>query len=324
MPQQQDPRAISLQRLLDNWAAKELSHIPTGSRGTLVRNWYAQQGFLTRAAFSAYADQIVAGGAWSLLITLLDHNYSQRVTRDLDLDLPGIDNERDLRAMLEAIIQTPLPPELDDHLVFDTRFSIKHILPGTDAGGYRVVLTARLGPTTRILFSLDMALDFEVKPPPEVAQVPRLLQPQATIPVWLAPVEAVLSGKVASLLRNGFQTTRLKDFYDCWLASRQRDFSGDRMIASLQATCLQQGVALDSQAEVFTSLDAPLDAGREGRWKTFLSDNWLEAPAFPVVVQAFRLFYRPVVVETAAGHIWQHQRQEWRVIGEPEQGASLR
>src|SRR5690242_7583693 len=81
MPQQQDPRAISLQKMLDNWAAKQLSHIPAGSRATLVRNWYAQQGFLSRVAFSPYADQIVAGGAWSLLITLLGQNYSQRVTR---------------------------------------------------------------------------------------------------------------------------------------------------------------------------------------------------------------------------------------------------
>ena len=318
MPQQQDPRAISLQRLLDNWAAKELSHLPTGSRGTLARNWYAQQGFLTRVACSPYADQIVAGGAWSLLITLLDRNYRQRVTRDLDLDLPGIDNERDLRVLLEAIIQTPLPPELDDHLVFDARFSIRHILPGTDAGGYRVVLTARLGPTTRILFSVDMALAFQVAPPPQVVQIPRLLQPQASVPVWLAPVEAVLAGKVASLLRNGFQTTRLKDFYDCFLASQRRDFSGDRMIEALQATCRQQGVTVDAQAEVFTSLDAPLDAGQEVRWKTFLTDNWLEAPAFAVVVQAFRRFSLSVVDGTAAGQIWQHQHQEWRHSGNRE------
>lgn len=319
MPQKQDPRAISIQKLLDNWGAKQLGHIPTGTRATLERNWYAQQGFLQRAAFSPYAEQIVAGGAWALLITLLDHDYSLRITRDLDLDLPGVDNEHALRVLIETILKTPLPPELDDHLVFDTRFSIRHILPGTDAGGYRVVLTARLGPTTRILFSIDMALAFEVAPAPQVVQVPRLLQPQITVPVLLAPVEAILAGKVSSLLRNGFQTTRLKDFYDCWLACQRRDFSGDRMIEALQATCRQQGVRVDPQAEVFTSLDAPLDAGQEARWKTFLSGNWLDAPDFPTVVQVFRRFYLPVVDGTAAGHIWRHPEQQWSVVAqEPE------
>lgn len=316
MPHQQDPRAISLQKLLDNWAAKELSHIPAGTRSTLVRNWYAQQGFLQRAALSPVADQIVAGGAWSLLMTLLDRDYRQRVTRDLDFDLPGIDTEPALRRLVETIITTTLPPELDDHLVFDPHFSIKHILPGTDAGGYRIVLTAQLGPTTRIRFSLDMALAFEVVPQPEVMAVPRLLQPQATMPVWVAPVEAVLAGKVASLLRNGFKTTRLKDFYDCLLACQRRDFSGERLIEALQATCRQQGVLVDPQAEVFTSLDALLDSGQEERWKTFLADNWLKAPAFSVVVQAFRRFYLPAVDGTAAGQIWRHQRQEWHATSE--------
>lgn len=319
MPNKQDPRAISLQKQLDNWGAKELGHIPTGSRGTLVRSWYAQQGFLTRAALSPFAYQIIAGGAWSLLITLFKQNYIQRVTQDLDLDLPQVDNESDLRAMIAAIINTPLPPDLDDHLVFDANFSLKHILPGTDAGGYRVVLLARLGPTTRILFTLDVALAFEVVPPPEVLQVPRLLQPKTTIPVRLAPVEAVLAGKVAGVLKNGFKTTRLKDFYDCWLASQQRDFYEDRLLAALQATCQQQGVSLNPQAEVFTSTDAPLDMGQEARWETFLADNWLEAPAFSVVIQAFRLFYLPVIDGTASGHVWRHQEQRWSVDAkEPE------
>ena len=318
MPQKQDPRATSIQKLLDNLGSKQLSHVPPGIRATLVRNWYAQQGFLTRASLSSYADQVIAGGAWSLLITLLGQNYSQRVTRDLDLDLPRIDNEHDLRRMVETILQTPLPPEQEDYLLFDPQFSMKHILPGTDAGGYRVVLTARLGPTTRIRFSLDMALAFEVVPQPEVIAVPRLLQPQMSIAVRLAPVEAVLSGKVASLLKNGFQTTRQKDFYDCWLASQQRDFSGDRMIAALKSTCQQQGVAVDPQAEVFTSLDVPLTVEQETRWKTFLVDNWLSAPSFPEVVRTFRGFYLPVVNGAAAGYTWHYQRQEWRIIGEPE------
>ena len=324
MPQQQDPRAMSIQKRLDNWGAKQLGHIPAGTRATLERNWYAQQGFLLRAAHSPYAEHIVAGGAWALLIMLLDHNYSLRITRDLDLDLPGVTNEPALRALIETIIKTPLPPELDDHLVFDSRFSIRHILPGTDAGGYRVVLTARLGPTTRILFSIDMALAFEVAPAPQVVQVPRLLQPKMTVPVLLAPVEAILAGKVASLLRNGFQTTRLKDFYDCWLACQRRDFTGDRMIEALQATCRQQGVALDPQAEVFTSVEAPLAAELEERWKAFLSGNWLEAPTFAVVVQAFRQLYRPVVEGTVTGYIWHHQRQEWRAAQESEQGGQPR
>lgn len=319
MPNQQDPRAISLQRRLDNWAAKELAHIPTGSRGIMVRSWYAQQGFLMRAALSPFADQIIAGGAWSLLITLLDQHYVQRVTQDLDLDLPQVDNEPDLRAMLQAIISTPLPPDLDDHLAFDSTFSLKRTLPGTDAGGYRVVLQARLGPTTRILFTLDLALAFAVVPQPAVVQVPRLLQPQTTIAVRLAPVEAVLAGKVASLLKNGFRTTRYKDFYDCWLASQQRDFAGDRMLAALQATCQQQSVALNPQAEVFTSVEAPLDAQQGARWETFLADNWITAPAFPVVVQTFRAFYLPVVEGSAAGSIWQPRQQEWIAVAqEPE------
>lgn len=279
-----------------------------------MRSWYAQQGFLTRAVRSPFADQLIFGGAWSLLFTLLDQHYSKRVTQDLDIDVLQVDSEHDLRAMIQTILRTPLLPEQEDHLVFDETFSLRRILPGTDGGGYRAVLLARLGPTTRILFTLDMALAFHVVPQPEVMPVPRLLQPMTTIPVWLAPVEAVLAGKVASLLKIGFQTTRLKDFYDCWLASQQRDFVGDRMMAALQATCQQQGAALDPTAEVFSSSVALRDPGQEARWQTFLSANWIEAPAFPVVVQALRDLYVPVLDGTAAGHIWQYQAHQWVLL----------
>jgi hypothetical protein len=313
MPRQ-DPRAISIQAQLDYWARNALPHVPAANRGTLVRGWYAQQGFLARAARALSADQLIVAGATSLRLTLLAQQYGGRVTQDLDIDLPQISDEGHLRALLEAIITAPLPADQDDHLVFEPTFSLKHVLPGTAAGGYRAVIHARLGASTRILFTLDIALQVEVVPTPEMIEVERLLQPAAPIPVHVAPVEAVLAGKVASLLRNGFQTTRLKDFYDCWLASERRDFEGDRMIAAVQAICRQQGVAIDPQAEVFSANVLPQDGAQLERWETFLKVRWLEAPAFPVVVQALRALYVPVLDGTAAGRIWQHQHQLWSAL----------
>lgn len=306
-----DPRAISIQQRLDNWSAKQLPHVPKGNRGTLSRIWFAQQGFLTRVAESEYAKATITAGAWALVQTLLDREYARRVTADLDIDLPEVDTEAELRALLKAIIETPLPPELDDHLVFEPEFSLKHILPGTDAGGYRAVLMARLGPTTRIRFTLDIALAFRVVPAPEEILVPRLLQPAVTIPVQMAPIEAVLAGKVASLLKNGFATTRIKDFYDCWLASQLRDFDGNRMVAALQSTCQQQQVTIDPKAEVFTSSTAPYEPWQQERWATFLEDHWVQGPAFPEAVQALRALYLPVLEGTAANCIWRSKRQRW-------------
>lgn len=311
-----DPRAISIQQLLDNWSAKNLPHVPKGNRGTLTRSMYAQQGFLARVAQSAYAEASITAGAWSLVFTLLDQEYARRVTADLDIDLPQVSTEAELRDVLKAIIETPVPSELDDHLVFESEFSLKHILPGTDVGGYRTVLIAKLGPTTRIKFTLDIALAFRVVPSPEEIEVPRLLQPSVTIPVQMAPIEAVLAGKVASLLRNGFRTTRVKDFYDCWLASQLRDFEGNRMIAALQSTCEQQKVTIAPEAEVFTSSTVPYEPWQQERWATFLEDHWIQAPAFPEAVQALRALYSPVLDKTAENRTWLHHQQQWSATAE--------
>lgn len=139
MPQP-DPQAISIQARLDTWARNTLPHVPSGSRGTLVRSWYAQQGFLARLAASPYAGQLIVGGAWSLTLARPAEYSEQRVTRDLDVDVPQVSDEHELRALLEAIISTRLPSDQDDHLEFEPLFTLKRVLPGTPAVGYRAVM----------------------------------------------------------------------------------------------------------------------------------------------------------------------------------------
>lgn len=102
------------------------------------------------------------------------------------------------------------------------------------------------------------------------------------------------------MVKLGELNTRMKDFYDIWLLSRQFEFAGATLVEAIRLTFARRGTAIP---EVIVALtDAFFDA-KQVQWSVFckrLQGSHVPA-SFAEVVAAVKLFLGPVVSALSMG-----------------------
>jgi hypothetical protein len=97
------------------------------------------------------------------------------------------------------------------------------------------------------------------------------------------------------MVKLGLLNSRMKDFFDIWLLSRQFDFEGPTLARAIQQTFRNRGTTLSAKPMALTEGFAS-DVTKQAQWQGFVRKSKLDlAPAsLQQVVDAIAVFLQPV------------------------------
>ncbi len=223
-----------------------------------------------RLSRSAYAKQFVVKGAM-LLRVWTGEQY--RPTKDLDLLATPEKSPEELDRAFHEVCTLIVE---DDGLVFlSETIRVRQIREDNVYGGMRVTLQARLG-KIRIPLQVDIGFGDAVTPEARAEEFPTLLDFPA--PVLLTyPRETSIAEKFEAIVNLGLTNSRMKDYYDIWLLSRQFDFDGAILKEAIHATFKRRRTALPNEIPIGLSSEFVSDAGKLSQWQAFVRRSRLES-----------------------------------------------
>jgi predicted nucleotidyltransferase component of viral defense system len=268
---------------------------------------YALERLLYRLSQSQHRDVFVLKGA---MLFQLWADQPHRPTRDLDLLGRGEDSIPRFVRIFQEICDLPVE---DDGLVFLARsVQGERIKEDQEYEGLRVRLSCRLE-NARIPIQIDVGFGDVVMPSAAEATYPVLLDfPAPVLPVYSR--ESVVAEKFHAMVVLGIANSRMKDFFDLWVLSRQFEFAGPVLCEAIRATFQRRRTPVPRGTPLALSADFADDPRKAVQWRAFLGKSRLDAGGYGLaeVVVGLREFLQPVI-----NAIRDHQVLElvWRPAG---------
>jgi hypothetical protein len=283
-----DVGASVRQRLYNNSKA-------TGRPFQEVLQYFVMERFLYRLARSPYAEKFVLKGA--LMFTAWRAPAS-RPTKDIDL-LARLDNRLEaILPIVREICQLVVEP---DGIVFDPdSVQGRVIKEDADYEGVRVTFQASLDKAL-VRTQLDLGFGDVVTPAPVITEYPTILEFSAPR-LYGYSRETAIAEKFEAMVKLGRLNSRLKDFFDLWMLSRQFDFDGPTLGLAVARTFAHRGTELEFPPVALTPRFA-LDPIKRIQWRGFLTKSKLTAAPrdFPEVLQTITVFLEPIAQAIQAG-----------------------
>ena len=252
--------------------------------------YYAMERFLYRLSQSPHNSCFTLKGA---LMLWAMHGPTSRPTRDIDM-LGQTNNEPEaILTQVRDIIATEVT---EDGLRFDPdTLKAEAITEDADYQGLRVAFTGFLD-KARIPMQLDIGFGDPIFPFPSWLQFPALLDfPTARIKCYTP--ESSIAEKFQAMLNLGELNSRMKDFHDIWLLSRQHEFRLENLKGAVEATFQKRGTELPE----ISPFSAAFVDSKQAQWQAFRKrlgqDHVPEA--FSEVVAAVVEFLSPVMADKA-------------------------
>jgi predicted nucleotidyltransferase component of viral defense system len=281
--------AASVRQRLENIAHS------TGRPFQEVLQYYAMERFLYRLSQSSYADRFVLKGA---LMFNVWRAPTSRPTKDIDLLGRMESNVELLAEIMRDVCRQSVDP---DGVAFDPG-SVQGMLIKEDADyeGVRVTIRGSLE-NARIPMQIDIGFGDVMFPGPEVTDYPTILD-YAAPRLRAYSRETAVAEKFEAMVKLGLLNSRMKDFYDIWLLSRQFDFAGAVLASAIQKTFAHRGTNVDTQPTAFTDVFAD-DPTKATQWHAFVRKSLLtEAPSdLATVVDAIAAFLAQPAAAVAEG-----------------------
>lgn len=260
-----------------------------------VLQYFAMERFLYRLSQSQHADRFVLKGA--LMFTAWGAPAS-RPTKDIDL-LGRTDNQVEaVTTLMREVCGQAVDP---DGLVFDVgSVTGQAIKEDADYSGVRVTFLVTLQ-NARVSMQIDVGFGDVVTPAATKTDYPALLDFAA--PQLLGyPRETVVAEKFEAMTKLGLLNSRMKDFYDLWLLSRQFDFDGSTLSTAIRRTFENRKTAVVASPTALTAAFGS-DMAKQTQWQGFLKRTKLsDVPtSLQEVVDVLVPFLTPVASAVESG-----------------------
>ena len=253
-----------------------------------VLQYYAMERFLYRLSASPHAEIFTLKGA--LLLTAWQAPIS-RPTMDIDF-LGRTDNSVDtIINLIREISQSAVE---DDGIVFaPSSFTGEAIREDADYAGVRTRFVGRVD-GARIHMQIDIGFGDVMTPGPETLIYPTILDfPAPRLSGYSR--ETVVAEKLQALVQLRMFNTRMKDYFDIWLLTRQPELNKELMATAIKRTFANRGTEIDPSPIGLSSAfgDEPT---KQMQWSAFLKRARLtEVPtSLSEVIEELRKFFRPV------------------------------
>jgi hypothetical protein len=258
-----------------------------------VLQYFAMERFLYRLSCSPSADAFVLKGALMLRVW---QSPGQRPTMDIDMLGRAPDNIAEIDRRMRSIIGVAVPA---DGLVFQPGdMRIDRIQGNAEYRGFRVRVPGRLT-TARFVVQVDIGFGDAVHPPAKRMAFPVLLDhPMPSL--WCYGRETTIAEKFQIMVKLDVLNSRMKDYYDVWLLSRQCAFAGDILAEAIRMTFDRRRTAMPTELLQFRALAAQ---SRQAQWDAFRRRLGRDdAPReFPEVAADLDAFLAPVATSIAEG-----------------------
>ena len=254
-----------------------------------VLQYYAMERFLYRLSVSAHVESFTLKGA--LLLTAWQAPIS-RPTMDIDL-LGRTDNAVDtIVKVMHEISQLVVP---DDGISFDSAsFTGEAIREDADYAGVRTVFVGRVE-SARVHMQIDIGFGDVMTPGPETLTYPTILDfPAPQLSGYSR--ETVVAEKLQALVQLRMLNTRMKDYFDLWLLTRQPELNKEILSTAIKRTFANRGMEIDPAPAGLSSAFGD-DPSKQMQWNAFLKRARLtEVPrSLSEVVEELHKFFATIL-----------------------------
>ena len=241
---------------------------------------------------------------------------SHRSTRDLDFAGYVDASPEQLINLFQEICQVEVE---EDGLQYDTEsIQVSEIRENQEYQGQRVKLVAYLE-TARIPVQIDIGFGDVVTPDAEEISYPTLFDSPAPR-ILTYPPETVVAEKFQAMVALGILNSRMKDFYDLRIISKQLTFDGPELVDAIKATFKRRRTKIPEAAPMALTDEFSMDRDKVTQWKAFLSRSGLENTAvdLPQTIEELRLFLIPPLQAAVSGgdfHLEWTRGGPWSTVG---------
>lgn len=252
-----------------------------------ILQYYAMERFLYRLSLSQHKNKFILKGA--LMLRLWDASESRPT---MDIDMLGRTNNETENILQQ--IREMLSVEVDeDGVCFDAAtLQAEQIKEDADYQGVRVLFKGNLD-TAKIHMQIDVGFGDVVYPLPKKSAMPTILNlPAPELLVYSK--ETVIAEKFEAMVKLGSINSRMKDFYDIWMLSRQFEFDGKHLAEAIRLTFDNRNTSLPVEIEAFS--DEFINS-KQIQWTAFARRlNQEHVPVqFQDIIKEIRVFLYPLV-----------------------------
>ena len=231
---------------------------------TLIRN-YIMERFLERVALSRYRNNfILKGGMLVAAVVGLD----TRATMDIDTTVKSLHLDMEnARRIIEEIISVEIPDGVNFSIIRATDIMEEH-----DYSGIRFMLEATMD-NLRHAIKIDISTG-DVITPRAVEYSYHLMFEDRSISLLTYNLETLLAEKMETIMSRGTANTRMRDFYDIYVISRQKSFDQGVLKDAFYATSEKRDTVVQIPDFIDTISSIESDEVMKSQWENFRNDSF--------------------------------------------------
>ena len=159
---------------------------------------------------------------------------------------------------------------------------------------------------------LDVAFGDVVIPGAKTIEYPTIIEMPPPVLSGYS-MESTIAEKFEAMVKLGILNSRMKDFFDIWLLSRQFSFSGEILASAISRTFETRGTDISLYSSVFSAAFLT-DGSKSKQWQAFVRRIAVtSAPSgFSAVVEQISAFLGPPAQTLAEGATF---TKSWRAGG---------
>ncbi|MDO8804547.1 MAG: nucleotidyl transferase AbiEii/AbiGii toxin family protein [Elusimicrobiota bacterium] len=272
-----------------------------------VLQYFAIERFLYRLSKSPHAGKFILKGA--LMLSAWEPGLP-RPTKDIDLLGRTKNDVAGIVGIMRSVCGIKTAPP--DGLLFNPAgVTGERIAENADYQGVRVGFWGNLG-KARISMQIDIGFGDIVFPAAKKIIYPGILDmPHPVLRGYSK--ESIVAEKLEAMIKLDIINSRMKDFFDIWLLSRQFDFQGAVLAKAINKTFKTRATVIPGNPVIFTDTFTK-NKVKQTQWNAFLRKNRLSnAPtAFSDTLSGLAVFLKPVLAALSAGRPFS---ASWKACG---------
>ena len=251
---------MQLNALIRNKAAGD------GDKAQILLRIYMMERLLERISVSRYRDNFILKGG--MLVSSLV-GVDMRTTMDIDTTVRALPlTQEKAKAFLEEIMAI----DLEDNVSFRIT-KIEDIMEGHEYEGFRFHIEGVLE-KLRQTIKIDISTGDAITPAAVEYELPLILE-NRKIGLWAYNMETLLAEKLETVMTRADANTRMRDFYDIYILTRQKafEFNPTHLKEAFAATCRKRGseAVMPFFDEVLESIEASPEM--QDAWENYRKNN---------------------------------------------------
>jgi predicted nucleotidyltransferase component of viral defense system len=251
----------------------------------LLLNNYILERLLYRLSQTKHHDRFILKGAMLLTKWFED---PLRPTRDLDFLAIGNDDQDEMVRIFREVCGV----SFNDGVIFDPNsVQVDRIREESEYGGLRITANAAID-TAQVRVVIDIAFGDSVEPGLEEMDLPVLLDfPAPHLRAYAR--ETVIAEKFQAMVMLGRANSRMKDFYDIWVLSRNFEFKDGKLARAIAATFARRKTEIPAEPPDCLTTAFAEDPAKIAQWNSFVDDVNFKPGALADVIKDLAAFLMP-------------------------------